>query len=316
MDVSFEQLKSMVVFAQIIEQGSFSAAARQLGLSRGVVSYHLKKLETHIGIPLLNRTTRSISLTDAGQRYYQRCKNISDEAAAANQQIENLREEPEGKLIITAPVNISMYTIIPALDTFKKQYPKIEIDLNLTDEIVNIIQEGVDLAIRGAPLADSGLYARKLMTMKNILCGAPSYFSQYGLPHTPAELANHEWVVYKKTSRIQTLSKGSRSYNVRMQGSIATNSASARTAFVLGGHGIGRLPIYDAQPLITSGQLTPILEEYQLSDINIYGVYPPRAANSKKMRLLLAHLQEYLTKLPAALFQTSSATDHQGYEYQ
>lgn len=293
MDVSFEQLKSMVVFAQIVEQGSFSAAARQLGLSRGVVSYHLKKLEDHIGMPLLNRTTRSISLTDAGQRYFQRCKRISEEAAAANLQIENLREEPEGKLTISAPVNISMHTIVPALNTFKTLYPKIEIDLNLTDDIVNIIQEGVDLAIRGAPLADSGLYAKKLMTMKNILCGSPSYFNQHGIPRTPAELANHEWVVYKKTSKIQTLTKGTRSYNVKMQGSITTNSASARTAFVVGGHGVGRLPIYDALPLIKAGQLTPILEDYVLSDITIYGVYPPRAADSKKMRLLLDYLQEH-----------------------
>ncbi|CAG21133.1 LysR family transcriptional regulator [Photobacterium profundum] len=296
MDVSFEQLKSMVVFAKIVEQGSFSAAARQLGLSRGVVSYHLKKLEDHIGMPLLNRTTRSISLTDAGQRYFQRCKRISEEAAAANLQIENLREEPEGKLTISAPVNISMHTIVPALNTFKTLYPKIEIDLNLTDDIVNIIQEGVDLAIRGAPLADSGLYAKKLMTMKNILCGSPSYFNQHGIPRTPAELANHEWVVYKKTSKIQTLTKGTRSYNVKMQGSITTNSASARTAFVVGGHGVGRLPIYDALPLIKAGQLTPILEDYALSDITIYGVYPPRAADSKKMRLLLDYLQEHFTQ--------------------
>jgi len=296
MDVSFEQLKSMVVFAQIVEQGSFSAAARQLGLSRGVVSYHLKKLEDHIGMPLLNRTTRSISLTDAGQRYFQRCKRISEEAAAANLQIENLREEPEGKLTISAPVNISMHTIVPALNTFKTLYPKIEIDLNLTDDIVNIIQEGVDLAIRGAPLADSGLYAKKLMTMKNILCGSPCYFNQHGIPRTPAELANHEWVVYKKTSKIQTLTKGTRSYNVKMQGSITTNSASARTAFVVGGHGVGRLPIYDALPLIKAGQLTPILEDYALSDITIYGVYPPRAADSKKMRLLLDYLQEHFAQ--------------------
>ncbi|MEZ8740466.1 LysR family transcriptional regulator [Photobacterium swingsii] len=296
MDVSFEQLKSMVVFAQIVEQGSFSAAARKLGISRGVVSYHLKKLEDHIGIPLLNRTTRSISLTDAGQRYYLRCKRISEEAAAANQQVENLREEPEGKITISAPVNISMHTIVPALNTFKTLYPKIEIDLNLTDDIVNIIQEGVDLAIRGAPLVDSGLYARKLMTMKNVLCGAPSYFNQHGVPQTPAELAHHEWVVYKKTSKIQTLTKGTRSYNVKMQGSITTNSASARTAFVVGGHGIGRLPQYDALPLVKEGKLQMILNDYQLSDIQIYGVYPPRAADSKKMQLLLDYLQSHFTQ--------------------
>lgn len=156
MNVSFEQLKSMVVFAQVIEQGTLSGAAKQLNLSRAVVSYHVKKLETQLGIKLLNRSTRTISLTEAGSEYYQRCRVIAEQAFAANQQIENLKKEPIGLIKLTCPVNVGLQTIVPALNEFSARYPKIQLDIMLTDEVVNIIKEGIDLAIRGAPLPDSG----------------------------------------------------------------------------------------------------------------------------------------------------------------
>jgi DNA-binding transcriptional LysR family regulator len=124
MDVSFEQLKSMVVFAQIIEQGSLSAAAKHLRLSRAVVSYHLKKLETQLDVKLLNRTTRLINLTEAGQAYYERCSVIAEQASAANQQIESFKNEPIGLLKITCPVNVGLQIIVPALNEFKKIFRK------------------------------------------------------------------------------------------------------------------------------------------------------------------------------------------------
>ena len=146
MDISFEQLKSMVVFAQVIEQGSLSAAAKHLGLSRAVVSYHLKKLEEQLEVKLLNRSTRSINLTEAGQAYYERCRIIAEQASVAKQQIENFKNEPIGLLKITCPVNIGLQMVVPALNEFKRIYPKIGLDVMLTDEVVNIMKEGIDLA--------------------------------------------------------------------------------------------------------------------------------------------------------------------------
>lgn len=296
MNVSFEQLKSMVVFAQVIEQGSLSAAAKHLGLSRAVVSYHLKKLETQLEVKLLNRSTRSINLTEAGQAYYERCRVIAQQANAANQQIENFKNEPIGLLKITCPVNIGLQTVVPALNEFKKIYPKIELDVMLTDEVVNIMKEGIDLAIRGAPLPDSGLQASKLATLQTCLCGAPDYFRKYGRPNLPADLSAHEWVIYKLTSGVVTLHKGSRSFSVATKGSISTNNAAARTAFVEAGHGIARIPVYDAGPKIKAGTLETILDDYTLNDINVYAVFPPGTAQSKKLRLLLNFLKEYFTK--------------------
>ena len=186
-----------------------------------------------------------------------------------------------------------MQTVVPALNEFKKIYPKIELDVMLTDEVVNIMKEGIDLAIRGAPLPNSGLQASKLATLKTCLCAAPEYLRQYGLPKNPADLSNHQWVIYKLTSGVVTLTKGSRSFSVTTKGSISTNNAAARTAFVEAGHGLGRIPVYDALPKIKAGTLATVLDDYSLSDINVYGVFPPGTANSKKMRLLLNFLKEY-----------------------
>lgn len=287
----------MVVFAQVIEQGNLTAAAKHIGLSRAVVSYHIKKLESELGVQLLNRTTRSISLTEAGAEYYQSCRIIAERATKANQQIENLKNEPEGLLKITCPVNVGLQMVVPALNDFRDLYPKIDLDVMLTDEVVNIIQEGIDLAIRGAPLPDSGLQASKLSTLQTCLCGSPDYFKKRGRPKVPADLQSHQWVVYKMTAGTIELSKDSLSYSVAVKGGISTNNAAARTAFLEGGHGIGRVPVYDAWPKIQAGKLESVLDDYQLKDINIYGVFPPGNATSKKLRLLLDYLKEYFIKI-------------------
>ncbi|MGB0835064.1 MAG: LysR substrate-binding domain-containing protein [Psychrobium sp.] len=296
MKISFEQLKSMVVFAQVVEQGTLSGAASKLGLSRAVVSYHIKKLEQQLGVKLLNRSTRSISVTPAGEDYYQHCRVIAQQAALANQEIENLKNEPIGLLKITCPVNVGLQTIVPALNEFRHMYPKIELDVNLTDEVVNIVQQGIDLAIRGAPLANSGLQASKLATLETCLCGAPSYFERCGVPEHPSDLASHQWVLYKLTSNHLELTKANRSFSVTMQGGVTTNNAAARTAFVEAGHGIARIPVYDAAPKIKDGKLMAVLDGYQLKAIEVYGVFPPGGANTKKLRLLLDFLKDYFKR--------------------
>ncbi len=296
MNISFEQLKSMVVFSHVIEQGTLSGAAKHIGLSRAVVSYHIKKLETQLGIKLLNRSTRTLSLTEAGNDYYQYCRTIAEQASAANQQIENLKHEPVGLIKITCPVNIGLQTIVPALNDFRSLYPKIELDVMLTDEVVNIMKEGIDLAIRGAPLADSGLQATKLSTLKTCLCGSPSYLNKFGFPQHPTDLNQHQWVLYKLMPSTLELTKGSRSFSIELNGTIQTNNASARTAFVEGGHGLARIPVYDAKPKIENGTLVSVLDDYTMKDINVFGVFPPGNADSKKIRLLIDYLKTHFSR--------------------
>jgi len=153
------------------------------------------------------------------------------------------------------------------------------------------------LAIRGAPLVDSGLQARKLISMKTCLCASPDYLNKYGRPVTPTELVEHNWVLYKLSSSTLALTKGTRTYSVKPKGSITTNNAAARTAFVEGGHGIARIPFYDAAPKIASHKLEQLLSDYELANIELYGVFPPGSAGSKKHRVLLSFLKEHFKHL-------------------
>ena len=293
MKVSFEQLKSMVVFAQIVEQGSLTAAAKQLGLTRAVASYHLKKLETQLEVSLLNRSTRTMALTEAGVAYYEHCRVITEQANAANLQIENIKHEPQGLLKISCPVNVGMQLIVPAINDFKRLYPKIDIDLQLSDEVIDIIKGGFDFAIRGVALDDSNLQATKLATLATCLCGSVEYFNRQGLPKALTELSKHHWVIYQRSSRVLMLYKENKAFKVNLQGPISTNNAAARTAFVEAGHGIAKIPLYDALPKIQAGKLAIILEDYQTADIELYGVFPHGGAGSKKLRLLIDFIKNY-----------------------
>lgn len=296
MDISIEQLKSMVIFSQVVEQGNLSAAAKHIKLSRAVVSYHIKKLETQLGVKLLNRSTRSVVLTQAGNEYYQSCRIIAEQAAIAHQKMENLKNEPQGLIKITCPVNFGLQMVVPALNDFRRLYPKIDLDVMLTDEVVNIMQEGIDLAIRGAPLPDSGLQASKLSSLTTCLCGSVAYLNKNGRPTSPTELEKHAWVIYKLTPGAIELTKGNHSYSIAVKGGISTNNSAARTAFIVGGHGLGRIPHYDAIPMIQSGLLESVLDDYKLNHIDIYGIFPPGSASSKKLRLLIDYLKEYFLK--------------------
>jgi DNA-binding transcriptional LysR family regulator len=297
MTLSFEQLKSMVVFAQVVRQGSFSGAARQLGLTRAVVSYHVKKLELHLGVKLLNRSTRSLALTEVGEAYYESCNVIAEQATAAQQKIDNFKSEPEGLLKITCPINVGLQLMVPTLNQFSHLYPKIELDIHFTDDVINIMQAGIDLAIRGAPLPDSGLQALHLLTLPTSIYASPEYIGRYGKPISPLDLEKHKWVMYQSNSRIIELKKDSRSYSVKVKGIISTNNATSRTAFVEGGHGLGRIPNYDAKPKVTAGTLVRVLDDYELSDINVYAVFPSGTTSSKKLRLLLDFLKDALPHL-------------------
>ncbi|WP_315980122.1 substrate binding domain-containing protein [Aliamphritea spongicola] len=157
---------------------------------------------------LLNRSTRSLSLTDEGRSYYAYCKAITEQAASAQQQMENFRQVPEGLLKITCPVNMGLQIIVPALNEFKQRYPRIELDIVLADQVVNILEEGIDLAIRGAPLADSSLQAVQLAVLKTHICGSPAYFRKHGRPLSPEDLSRHNWIMYQLSSGSLELRKG------------------------------------------------------------------------------------------------------------
>jgi DNA-binding transcriptional LysR family regulator len=229
--------------------------------------------------------------------YYESCHAIAEQATAAQQKIDNFKNEPEGLLKITCPINVGLQLIVPALSEFSHMYPKIELDTHFTDDVINIMQVEIDLAIHGAPLPDSGLQALHLLTMPTSIYGSPEYIEKYETPASPTDLVKYNWVIYKPSSRIIELEKDNRSYSVKVKGAMSTNNATSRTAFVEGGHGLGRIPNYDAKPKVTAGTLVRVIEEYALPDINVYGVFPSGTASSKKLRLLLDFLKDGLPRL-------------------
>jgi len=292
MDVSFEQLKSLVVFAQVVERGNFSAAARHLGLSRAVVSYHVKKLEDAYGLRLVNRSTRSFHLTEAGERLYAHCKVIMSEAQAARSVVERFKNEPEGSLRISCPVSMGLDRMVPILSAFRTLYPKIALNVSFTDAVVDLLAEGIDLAIRGAPLEDSDLQATRLASLETCLCAAPSYLRTAGRPNTVEELSAHQWVMYERGQPVDVIMKDGALRRIEPRGGITTNNAAARTAFVVAGHGLGRIPRYDANPRIDSGELEEVLPGLALPSIQLYGVFQKGTAGSKNLRLLIDYAKQ------------------------
>lgn len=293
MDLSFEQLKSMVVFAAIVEQGNFSGASKSLNISRASVSYHIKKLEAQFEVKLFYRSTRSISLTDAGGRYYESCRIVVEQANRAQQTIENFKQEPEGKIKLSCPVGVGVALVTPMVSEFKNDYPKIEIELLLTDRVINLVSEGVDIGIRGAPepMADSELQSVRLASFAMCLCASPEYIKTYSRPMSPAELEKHKWVLFTPSGKSFSLMQGASKYTVNMQGTMSTDHAHTRSKFVVDGHGLGRLPIYDAAPYLQSGKLEKVLSDFEMPKVDMYAVFPAGATSQRKLRLLLDHIK-------------------------
>lgn len=290
-----DDLRGMITFARVVESGSFAEAARKLGLGRAAISHQVKLLEDRLGIRLLHRSTRSLSLTHAGEDYYQSCKRISEEAEAANRRIQSLSDEPVGRISLTCSANFGLKRIVPLLSQFRHLYPKIELDVELTDEVTDLVKGGYDIAIRSGPLLDSDMMSKKICSTVRRICAAPAYLESTGTPTEPEELASHNWVTYSRHSGVLSLSRDERSYKVRITGPIRTNNAGARLQFVLGGHGLGLLPEHEfwEQP---KGNLIMLLPEYEMAPLDLFAVYPPGAALTLKVRMLIDYLAEHLSK--------------------
>ncbi len=288
-----DEIRGMLVFARVVESGSFAEAARRLGVSRAAVSHQVKQLEARLGTRLLHRSTRSLSLTDVGASYYQSCKLIAEEATSANQRVQSQRDEPVGRISVTCSTNFGLARVVPVLSTFRKLYPKVELDVELTDAIVNLVEGGFDLALRAGPLPDSGMMARKICSTQRHICAAPDYLEAKGTPHTLEELSTHAWVTYSRNPGHIGLFRDSREYRLKIAGPVRTNNAAARLKFVLEGHGLGLLPAHEvmSQP---EGRLTILLPDYQLTPLDLYAVYPPGAASTMKVRKLIDYLAAQL----------------------
>jgi len=293
-----DNLKRMVIFSHVVETRSFSAAARRLGIARSAVCRHIALLEESVGARLLNRTTRSMSLTDAGEIFYQSCARIVEEADAATHRISQLHTEPTGSLKIAGPGGFGpqLATLIAA---FTRKYAAINVELLLDDRVIDMVEEGIDVSIRVGWPEDSSLIARKLGESSRLLCASPDYIERHGRPVSPAQLADHEWIIFTllPTPHNWVFTRNKRRETLHAKGRIKTNNAMAMRTLVLSGVGIAALSNFLVRDDIRSGRLEHLLPGYDCGSAGIYAVYQDRRYQQNKVRLFIDFIDDNLAGL-------------------
>lgn len=292
---NLDTLTSMKVFAAVVDSGSFSAAADRLDISRAMASKYVSHLEEHLGTRLLQRTTRKLTLTETGSVYYERCAQILADVAAAEEGAVHLSEAPRGTLRLTVPVSFGLLHMGPLIAEFLKRYPDVRIDVLLVDRRVDLIEEGLDLAVRIGALAESGLIAKRLGSDRIAICGAPDYLERRGAPEKPADLARHNCLTYSyATSGDEWRMTGPDGalHTVRVAGSLRASNGDMAKLAALEGVGLIRQPLFLIGDALRAGRLVEVLADYHSEQLGIYAVYPSRKHLSAKVRVFVDFLTE------------------------
>jgi DNA-binding transcriptional LysR family regulator len=301
-----DTLHSMKLFSEVVESGSFSAAGRRFGLAASSVSRQVGALEESLGARLLNRSTRKLSMTEAGRLYHERVRQILADVEDANRSVSHLEAIPRGLLRINGPVVFGRLHIAPNLPEFMERYPDIDVELTLTDHFVDVIEEGSDVVVRVGGLSDSSLFARRLAPNRRVLCASPEYLERRGRPERPAELAQHDCVLYKRQSTAAIwhicCGESGQKEQVHVSGRIAANNSEALHEVILRGAGIGLLPIWLVGPDIQSGRLERVLPTLEADltkdETAIHAIYPHKRLLSAKVRAFVDFLVEKYQPVP------------------
>jgi len=286
---------AMIVFAQVVDSRSFSAAAVRLGLSKSAVSKQIAKLEDRLGARLLNRTTRTLSPTDAGQDFYEHCVRVAREVEDAERAISHLSTEPRGLLRLNAPASFGRDYIAPLVPEMLVRWPELRIDAVFDDHFVDVVAQGFDLVIRVTKLQDSSLVARRLAHCQRLVCAAPAYLERHGVPKTPADLAQHDCVLYSYAAdqgEWQFVGPDGRLESVRVDGRLRVNSAEVMMAALRAGVALAMPPDFLVGPDIAAGRLVPLLTEYENPFGAIYAVWPHNRNLAPKVRAVVDFLVE------------------------
>ena len=293
-------LNAMAVFARVVEESGFSAAARSLDMSKSAVSKQVTLLEDQMGVRLLQRTTRKLALTDAGAAFYERCVRVVAEAEEAERALSQLQVAPRGLLRITAPVGFGVAHLTGVLLEFQKLYPEVEVDLQLSDRLVDLVEEGFDMAVRISRLQDSSLVARKLCPMPMHIVAAPAYLAQHGTPTEPRDLTRLNCLSYSYASSGDTwnLRHRDRDVAVHVSGNLRTNTGEVILSAVRAGIGVAILPAFLAGPGLCSGELVELLTDCRLPTGAVYAIYPHSRHLSTKVRVMIDLMVKALTDPP------------------
>ncbi len=298
----------MRVFVAVAERNGFSAAADALDRSTASITRQVAALEQRLGTRLLNRTTRRVSLTSAGTTYYQRCLQLLAELDELEATVGAQALEPAGLLRINAPVSYGLERLAALLPGFRASYPRIDLDLSLSDRVVDLVEEGYDLAIRITAQPAPTLIARHLGQVRLRVCAAPSYLARAGTPRHPAELAGHECLLYAYSPHGDRMRfEGPEGeIEVRLRGGLRANNGHVLTAAAVAGQGITIQPDFLTDAEIAAGRLVSLLSDYRLPEIGIHAVYASRNHLAPKVRSFIDYLVQALQPISA---ETSAATD-------
>jgi len=292
-----DRITGVQLFVRIVETGSFSRASADLGVTQPTATKHVAALEAKLGARLLNRNTRGVSATEIGALYYEKCKTIQRELEEADNLAALLQSKVGGVLRISTSVAFGRRVVTPLALAFMRSHPEISIDLGFDDRYVNLVEQGVDVALRMGRLADSSLGARYLGINPWLVAGSPAYLARAGTPKTPADLAHHACLVYSSVQgddRWQFTDPAGERIGMPVQGPLRSNNLSAVLAAARAGHGLAALPWYVARESVADGSVRPVLEGYALPVQELHAVYPSPKLVPSKVAAFIAYLQQSL----------------------
>lgn len=295
-----DTLDLMRTFVAVVDARSFTSAGRRLGRSKALISKHVGELEDRLGVRLMNRTTRSLQVTDVGRAYYDRARTLLADFDTLEDSVKSEAGQPRGVLRITAPQTLGEIELMEMLNAFRARYPKLELDVFLADRIVDLISEGFEVALRITTLSDSSLIARKMCDVRLVLCAAPSYLAEHGAPQCPEDLLRHTCIVDTNIRwRDQWRFGQSEGGNVvRVPASLTVNSATAVHGAVRDGMGIGFIPEFAVARDLKAGRLVSLFDEVNPHKLGVYLVYPHRLHLSAKVRAFIDFTADWYTPDP------------------
>ena len=296
-----DRFLEMQTFNAVVDAGSFVKAADALDMSKAAVSRYVVDMETRLGVRLLHRTTRRLSLTDEGQVFYSRSKELLAELAEAEEELTSRSHAASGLLRITAPFTFGVLHLAPLWGAFRSQHPKVKLDVTLADRLVDLVEEGYDVAIRIARLDNSTLVSKRLASTRMVLCASPQYLALQGTPKEPADLAQHAVISYSYWStRDEWHFDGPQGpVSVKTQPCISTNSGDTCRAAALAHQGVILQPSFLVGPDIKAGTLVELLPQFRSIELGIYAVYPTRKHVSAKVRALIDFLAAHFAQTRA-----------------
>jgi len=285
----------LILFSQVVNLGSFSKVAEANNLTNSVVSKHIARLEKALGVQLLYRTTRSLTLTEAGKELAQRAKMVSQMTSEAIDAVSNFGEEMTGHIRMTIPTISGELFLAEHIAKFWQNHPELSVEVSLENDFVDLVKEGIDLAIRTGVLEDSSLIAQPLITSHWLVCCSPKYIALHGQPKTPEELNKHNCLAYtyqRKGGYEWRFSQGDKEQNIKISGNFATNNSQALRKAALGGYGIAYIPKCSVYEDIQRGDLVELLTDYEPRKLGVYAVYPFTKHLPNKIKLLIDHIKQ------------------------